>query len=170
MSDLFKQESAVFSPCGTWRYRLDRHVQERNYVFAYFGVNGATAKADEDDQTSTKWTGFTLRNGGRRYIASNRYAYCAKDVRLLAHAPDPIGPENDRYLAEIIAEAEILVPCWGSRAKLPPALRPRLDALREQIFDAGKPVMIFGLTDSGDPKHPLFLGYDTPLVEWRFLS
>jgi hypothetical protein len=24
----------------------------------------------------------------------------------------------------------------------------------------------FGLTTSGDPKHPLMLGYNTPLVNW----
>jgi hypothetical protein len=39
--------------------------------------------------------------------------------------------------------------------------------LRDQIFASGKPVKIFGLTKGGDPLHPLFLGYETPLVPWR---
>ncbi len=30
-----------------------------------------------------------------------------------------------------------------------------------------KPIMTFGLTNSGDPKHPLTLGYDTPLVPYN---
>lgn len=164
--DLLKTGTAVFSHCGTYRYRLDRRLTATGTLFGYFGVNGSTAKGDEEDQTTLKWNGFTMRNGGRGYIVGNPYAYTATDVRNLASAKDPIGPENDRYIAEIIAEAEVLVPCWGSRLKLPPALRPRLDWLRARIFESGKPVRIFGLTHSGDPKHPLMLGYDTPLVAW----
>lgn len=84
----------------------------------------------------------------------------------LGQALDPVGPYNDLHLAEIIDEADILVPCWGSRVKLPKSLYGRLDALREQLFSAGKPVKVWGLTKSGDPLHPLMLGYNTPLVEW----
>lgn len=166
MLALLKAGSAVMDAEQIYRYRLDRDVQASGMVFAYFGVNGSTASADEDDQTTKKWFGFTLRNGGRRYIAANPFAFRATDVRRLANVPDPIGPENARHLAEIIAEADILVPCWGNRAKVPEWLRPRFDVLRDQLFASGKPVRIFGLTASGDPKHPLMLGYDTPLVDW----
>lgn len=166
MADLFTTGSAVFSDCGLFRLRLDRSVTSTGVVFAYFGVNGSTATADENDHTVAKWNGFTLRNGGARYIVGNPYAFCATDVRELAKAADPVGPENDRYLAEIIAEADILVPCWGNRGKLHPRLRPRLDQLADMIFAAGKPVKIFGLTKSGDPLHPLTLPYSTPLTDW----
>jgi hypothetical protein len=158
--------SAVISPCGTWRYSLGRIVAESGPVFAYFGVNGSTATADENDQTVNKWIGFTERNGGSRFLAGNPFAFRATDVGELATAPDPVGPENAAYLASIIAQADILVPCWGSRTKLPRALRFRLDLLRDRIFAAGKPVKVFGFTKSGDPKHPLMLGYDTPLIDW----
>lgn len=159
--------SAVISPCTDYRYRLDREVQERGLVFAFFGVNGSTAGPIEEDQTTKKWRGFTLRNGGRRYIAANPFAYRSTDVRRLAEVADPVGPENARYLREIIDEADVLVPCWGSRDKIPERLRHHLDALRAQIFASGKPVKTFGFTSSGDPKHPLMLGYDTPLIDWR---
>jgi hypothetical protein len=168
LSDLLQlKSSAVISPCGTWRWRLDRDVQEHGVVFAYFGVNGSTAGEAEEDQTTMKWRGFTLRNGGRKYIAGNPFGFRATDVRDLAKAPDPVGPDNARHLAEIIAEADILVPCWGNRAKVPERLRHHLFSLKRQLFAADKPVKIFGLTASGDPKHPLMLGYDTPLVDWR---
>ena len=92
------------------------------------------------------------------------------DVRELAAAMDPIGPDNALHLEEIIREADVLVPCWGSRTKLPKQLHLHLDNLMEQLVQSGKPVMTFGLTNSGDPKHPLTLGYDTPLVEWESRS
>jgi hypothetical protein len=158
--------SAIISECGTFRYRLEREVQLSGLVIAYFGVNGSTAGAVENDHTVRKWIGFTRVNGGSRFIVGNAFGYRATDVNALAHAADPVGPENDSHLARIIADADLLVPCWGSRQKLPPRLRHRMDDLRDLLFASGKPVKIFGLSKSGDPLHPLMLGYNTPLIEW----
>lgn len=156
--------SAVISSCGLFRYRLDRAVQDDGPVVAFFGVNGSTADANEEDQTTRKWIGFSRRNGFSRYIVGNPFAYRARDVGQLALVADPVGSENLLYLLEIIDEADILIPCWGHRAKVPQRLWPHIDKLRELILAAGKPMMMFGITSSGDPKHPLMLGYDTPLV------
>lgn len=158
--------SAVISDDEMYRYRLDRLVALEGIVFAFFGVNGSTATGEEEDQTTRKWFGFSKRNGARRYIVGNPFAFRATDVRALARASDPVGPENARYLSEIIAEADVLVPCWGNRNKVPKHLRHHIDALRDQIFASRKPVKVFGFTKGGDPLHPLMLGYDTPLTEW----
>lgn len=167
MSGLFDlQSSAVFSACGLYRHRLDREVQERGLVYLFSGVNGSTAGANVEDQTTLKWRGFTLRNNGRKYIAVNPFGKTATDVRELAKVADPVGPDNARHVAEAIAEADILVPCWGSRTKIPPRLWHHLDAMRDLFFASGKPVKVFGFTKSGDPKHPLMLGYGTPLTDW----
>jgi len=164
--DLLTRGTAVISDCGTWRYRLDREVQAEGIVIAYFGVIGSTADAEQEDQTTKKWRGFAIRNGGRRYIAGNPFAFRATDVRELGRAAHPVGPENARHLAEIIAEADLLVPCWGLRTKVPRPLRSHFDALREQLVASGKPIRILGLTTSGDPIHPLMIGYDRPLIPW----
>ena len=58
----------------------------------------------------------------------------------------------------------MLVPCWGNSSKAPPKLQGAFDVLMDALLSSGKPVMHFGLTKSGDPKHPLMLGYDTPLM------
>ncbi|ETS31960.1 Protein of unknown function (DUF1643) [Photorhabdus khanii NC19] len=60
--------SAIISKCGMYRYRLERDVQPEGLVFGYFGVNGSTATATEDDHTVRKWIGFTKVYGGRRFI------------------------------------------------------------------------------------------------------
>lgn len=159
--------SAVISDDGMYRYRLEREVQMSGVVFAYFGVNGSTATATENDQTVRKWIGFTKVNDGRRFIVGNAFGFRATDVNALASAVDPVGPDNDAHLAEIILDADILVPCWGSREKLPPKLRARFDRMRDLIFASGKPVKTWGFSKSGDPLHPLMLGYATPLVDWK---
>lgn len=161
--------SAVISPCGLHRYRLDRNlwpVNSGGKVFAYFGINPSTADATFDDATVRKWRGFTERNGGERFIVGNVFSYRATDVHELARAQSPQGPGFWAELVQILAEADILVPCWGSRSKVPERLRPQIDGLLELLTASGKPVMHFGLTSGGDPKHPLMLAYSTPLRPW----
>lgn len=158
--------SAIISPCGTWRYKLGRKVAETGPVYGYFGVNGSTATADENDHTVCKWIGFTRILGGREFIVGNPFAYRATDVRKLATASDPIGPDNDFYIRQIIAEADILVPCWGNVMKVPRDLRTEFDILEHRLRESGKPILIFGLTKYGDPKHPLMLPYSTQLQAW----
>lgn len=168
MVELFALKSnAVFSPCRTWRYLLYREVQATGPLILFSGINGSTAAEDDEDQTSMKWRGFTLRYGGRAYMAVNPFAKTATDPRELAKVADPIGPDNDRHIADALAKADILVPCWGNRTKAPKHLRHRFDWMLAQMFATGKPVLTFGLTKGGDPKHPLMLGYDTPLSALR---
>lgn len=158
--------SAIISECGNYRYRLDRDVQSEGAVFAYFGINCSTADAELDDQTVRKWIGFTQRNGGSRFIVGNPFAYRTPHVKDLVEVTDPVGPDNYHYLVQIIEEADVLVPCWGSQGKVPTALRHYIDYLRHMLFMSGKPVLTFGFTKDGDPKHPLMLGYSTELIPW----
>lgn len=160
--------SAILSSCGLYRYRLERDVAMDGPVFAFFGINPSTANATEDDATVRKWTGFVKRWGGRRFIVGNVWPLRSTDVKALATAPRwlDVMRENEQHILNIAAEADTLVPCWGDRAKVPRAMHNELDALLSLLRGTGKPVMHFGLTKGGDPKHPLMLGYDTPLVPW----
>ncbi len=158
--------SAIISPCGQYRYRLERDVQAEGKVFAFFGINPSTADASLDDATVRKWRGFTQRNGGRRFIVGNVFSYRATDVRELAKVPFQQGPQHFANVQQIIDDADVLVPCWGNSSKVPPAIRQQIAIMLAWLIRSGKPVMHFGLTASGDPKHPLMLGYDTPLTPW----
>lgn len=162
--------NAEISKCGRYRYSLERFVAEAGIVVAFFGVNPSRADAEIDDPTSRKWKHFARQLGGWKYIAGNAFALRSHDVKELAIAAEPVGWENDWHLQQIIAEADVLVPCWGSRLKLLPALRPRLDKLAAMLHASGKPVKTFGFTASGDPKHPLMLGYKTPIIDWRIAA
>lgn len=160
--------SAVISDCGLYRYRLDRDVQAQGKVFAFFGVNPSTADADLDDATVRKWRGFTLRNGGRKFIVGNVFSFRATDVRDLVNDQVDCGLTHWAHIRQIVSEADILVPCWGNRSKLPPGKAKRPEVLMQLLLASGKPVMCFGRTNSGDPKHPLMLGYDTQLIPLNF--
>ena len=158
--------SAILSPCGLYRYRLERDLAPVGMVFAFFGVNPSTADADTEDATTRKWAGFCKVNGARRYLAGNPFAYRATNVKALVSIFDPVGPDNQAHLMAIIAEADVLIPCWGSSDKVPNQLRHHFDRLRITLGESGKPIKVFGFTKSGDPMHPLMLGYSTPLIPW----
>ena len=165
---MMSQGTAVLSPCGKYRYRLEREVGMEGKVFAYFGINPSTADASLDDATVRKWIGFTKVFGGRRLIVGNVFAFRATDVQMLVNDPLPLGSiENREHLLRIAADADVLVPCWGSRRKVPPYAQHHLDNVMGLLQRTGKPIMTFGRTKSGDPKHPLMLGYKTPLTFWE---
>jgi len=159
---------AILSECGQYRYALSRDIDMLgNQSIAYFGVNPSTADASNDDSTVKKWIQFSGLNKASAFTVANAFAYRSTDVRQLALVDDPIGPANDFHIDIIINEADILIPCWGSRHKLPERLRSRLDALSARLLASGKPVYCFGLTSSGDPRHPLMLPYSTELIRMR---
>ena len=55
--------SAVLSPCGQYRFRLERTISMEGPVYAFFGINPSTADANLDDATVRKWIGFCKRWG-----------------------------------------------------------------------------------------------------------
>ena len=166
MFTLIETGSAIISECGRYRYRLERRTDQPGPVVAFFGVNASTADATEEDHTTAKWHGFCRVNGFGKYIVGNGAALRATDVRELGRVDDPIGPENAKHLAEIIGHADILIPCWGNLGKVPKQWRWVFAKLKGQIFASGKPVLVFGFTKSGDPKHPLMLPYATSMIDW----
>lgn len=155
---------AVLSPCGFYRYRLDRHVGGGQMVAFLCGVNPSTADASIDDHTVSKWRGFGQRLGWKRFMVGNAFGFRATDVRCLADAADPFGPGNAQHLSDMMDEADVLVPCWGRRDKVPKALRGQFDVILGAMRDTGKPIMCWGKTAGGDPVHVLTLSYETPLV------
>lgn len=151
------------SACGSYRYRLERGSGET--ATAIVMVNPSTADATQDDATIRKLRGFGERNGWGRIIVGNLFAYRATDVRELARVADPVGPANDDYLAHIVRHADRVVVAWGPLAKLPSPLRGRWRQVC-RLFGP-RPVFSIGVSaNDGQPKHPLMLPYDSPLIPW----
>lgn len=162
--------SAVISECGKYRYRLERSVlalAPTDKTYAFFGVNPSTADANINDATIRKMIGFVQAWGGKGFIVGNLFAYRATDVKELGKIEHPFGEDNFEHLRKIVDDADVLVPCWGSSDKIPKEKRWFVKEFRNFLLRDGKPVKTFGFTKSGDPKHPLMLGYNTPLEDWK---
>jgi hypothetical protein len=156
--------SAVFSACGRYRHRLDRDVQLFGVVAVLVGINPSTAGAQQNDNTIAKEIGFAKVHGWSRIIKVNVFDRIATDVRELAQVAQPASTRNRQFVSAAASEADILVPCWGDRAKVPPGLHSGIEAMQALLRAQGKPMVCFGRTAGGDPRHPLMLSYETELV------
>lgn len=161
------QRSAVISACGLYRYRLARVLDDLGPTMMFLMVNPSTADAESDDQTIRKCIGFAKRHGYGRIFVGNKFAYRATDIDDLPAARDPVGPDNDGYLRGMFSEANVVIAAWGSLNKLPEALQTRWRAVVRMADDFGITLHCFGTNNDKHPRHPLTLGYDTPISRWE---
>lgn len=164
---LFETGSAVISPCGLYRSRLERVIGGDGPVAAILGVNPSTADATVNDATIRKDMGFARRHGWSRIIKGNKFEYRATDVKVLRTVADPVGPDADAHLASIMRDADVVVAAWGPLAKLPPQLRTRWRRVVKIANEVGCDLMCFGTAQDGQPLHTLMLSYETPLIRWE---
>lgn len=159
--------SAVLSPCGDYRYRLERDLGRTDPVVLVIMVNPSTADAVEDDATIRKLRGFGRVYGWGRFMVGNLFAYRTKDVRKLKLVDDPVGLDNDMHLMFMMREAEKIVVAWGPITKQPALLRARFRKIVHMARLAGKPLFSIGPTAmDGHPKHPLMLPYTLEMEPW----
>jgi hypothetical protein len=195
---------AEFSPCRTWRYTLTRTLApavlpeppiyglgpfERLRTIAFIGLNPSTADETHDDPTVRRCLRFAERWGFERLVMLNIFALRSTDPKALRRAEDPIGPENDAYIADRAAHADLVVCCWGvhglwhacarafpcegcsdrevcreaERCWRSPVLT-RQEEVLALLREGGVEPWAFGFTKGGAPKHPLYLRADAKLV------
>ncbi|MEM1344033.1 MAG: DUF1643 domain-containing protein [Pseudomonadota bacterium] len=151
---------ATFSDCGLYRYSLSRQWDRLLPTAVFILLNPSTADARQDDPTVRRCRGFATRDGCGGLVMVNLFAYRATSPAEMMAADDPIGPDNDRYIADAIDDADGPVVCaWGNHGVF--RSRDHQVATLSSCIDA--PLFCLGLTKAGSPRHPLYLSADTPL-------
>jgi hypothetical protein len=158
--------SAIISPCGRYRYRLERGLKVGPSV-AFIMVNPSTADAEQDDATIRKCRGFATAHGYGHFIVGNLFAYRATDIKVLRVVDEPMGIANDGHLKAIMHEADTVIVAWGPMAKLPRRLRKRWIDIVRIAGSLDKPLYCLGTAKDGHPRHPLMTPYSTPLTLWE---
>ena len=153
--------TAVFSPDRIYRYMLTRQVNALEKRTVGFGLlNPSTAGASRNDQTVSKLTGFARRWGFGWMVLFNAFAYRATDPRDLYRVEDPVGPDNANAIASVAETCDQVVVGWGNHGSHLERGAQVLAQLAEGGIDE---VHCWGKTQTGQPKHPLYLAYDTEL-------
>lgn len=160
--------SAVFSPDGRHRYRLDRildeGLQEEQSVptLLWVMLNPSVAGASEPDPTVTKCMGFARRWGYRRLTVVNLFTVITAYPKELAGIDDRIGPAAEQHIVEAAGEAGLIICAWGKPPD--PTLGARTGRVLFLLREGGqKPprMACLGRTQEGHPRHPGRLAYKT---------
>jgi hypothetical protein len=153
---------AELSPCGTWRYTLTREWDATEPTVLFVLLNPSKADARTDDPTLKKGVAFAKAWGFGRVVFVNLYAFRSTDPEALREAADPVGPENDWYVAEQAQRVGLIVLAWGAHA----FAENRALEMLHLLYPFRQQCVHLGLTKDGHPKHPLYLKGSTKHEPW----
>ncbi len=156
--------SAVLSPCGTYRYRLDRIWDEDTAPMVWVMLNPSTADHAEDDATIRRCTSFAKAAGHGGMVVVNLFALRSKDPGQLRQHPDPIGPFNEAALIEATDDAVRVTAAWGDVSRSERARQAH--AVTALLTGHGHSLESLGVTGKGHPRHPLYVRDETQLTPY----
>ncbi len=146
---------ATFSSCRTYRYILWRWWNRDLPPTVFIGLNPSTADETEDDPTIRRCRGFARNWGSGGLIMLNLFALRATNPAELKKHPEPVGPGNDCTILETVRQypTDVML-AWGNHGVLYDRDREVYGLLNSIACIDTK---VFGMTNSGQPKHPLYL-------------
>lgn len=140
---------AKLSSCRNYRYALWRTWDDTKPYAMIIGLNPSTADETQGDPTLTRCINFAKSWGYGGVCMANLFAYRATIPNDMKAAKNPIGLENDVWLAQLSEDAGIVVAAWGNdgshldRSSVVKATLPNLHCIK--------------MNKSGEPAHPLYL-------------
>lgn len=131
-------------------------------TFSVVAINPSKARHDVNDPTLLKLVHYAKQEGCGSLLLRNLAAYSATDPNELSLVEDPVGPRNAEVLA-IDPLFALRVAAWGNF----PSKRVR-ERLRHSVgLVKVCPVLhVFGVNQTGEPKHPLYLKNALRVVPW----
>ena len=145
------QSGATFDATGCYRYLLWRSWDTTAAKVGFVMLNPSQADAVVNDPTIRRCLGFARSWGFGALEVVNLFAYCTAYPTELRRAADPIGAENDRYLADLGQRVDQIILAWGNGG----SWQGRDQVVRSLLGD--RAVYCLGTTKLGQPKHPLYL-------------
>jgi hypothetical protein len=158
--------SAIFSDCQKYRYRLDRIWDVDLPPLAFGMLNPSTADHERNDPTIERCERRARTLGFGSLVVWNLFAYRATKPEILRKQSDPIGPENNFFIQEILIENKNregkVVVGWGAHGQF---LQRHVE-----VMEIGRgmniPFYCLGVTNGGQPRHPLYISYERQLTFW----
>lgn len=147
--------SAVFSECQRYRYQLREVWDPGRPMVLWLLMNPSVACLDHADPTLRKTGNFARIWGYGGQWVGNVHAYRSTDKDRLMEVADPVGPDNDRSILEMAAQAELVVLAYGQPPKPLRARGAQVVALLRHHPN----LCHLRLAQDGTPVHPLYLPF-----------
>jgi hypothetical protein len=153
---------------GNYRYYLIREwdvFNPKSVVFVL--LNPSTADDEQEHQTTKVCIEFAKRWGFGSLQIVNLFAYKAtkpKDLKDIKNYKKMVGEHNNTYIQTALQEADRIVVAWGEHGKIQ---NRYMDESLIKLF-SNYTLFCFRVIANNQPKHPLGVDYDTPLVEYMY--
>lgn len=160
------KSSATFSPCERYRYDLRRVWDTSKPTLAVIGLNPSTADEINNDPTVTRCIVRANMLGYGSLIMLNIFAFRATDPEVMLAVDDPIGPDNDDAIRHhCYLHADTILAAWGCHG----LHRSRHVEVTKMITmpPVSRMLNCLGVNKNGQPKHPLYVSYETPLQVFK---
>jgi hypothetical protein len=167
--------AAVFSPCGGYRWWLQRTWEPQRPTLVFVGLNPSCADGQRDDPTLRRLVAYGRRWGFGRLEVVNLFGAVATRAAALKQLADPVGSDNDAWIRRCLGRsgpwcseaiparesggAEPVEPAgallwlgWGNGG----AWRGRDRALLALVAECTVIPFALCCTSSGQPRHPLY--------------
>lgn len=162
------KSSAKFSADRKHRFLLERIWDASLPPFLVIGLNPSTADENVDDPTIRRCIAFAKREKCGSLVMLNLFSYRSTDPSVLKTFDGlylTCESENQRWVKracqDALSKGGRIVCAWGAHGSL-----HDYGAFMRVVLGE-YPLKCFGHTKSGEPKHPLYLKMDTPLIDWR---
>ncbi|WP_104525490.1 DUF1643 domain-containing protein [Blastococcus atacamensis] len=155
-------ERYLYSPDMVFRYAFGRWWGDPDLpsTVVWVLLNPATGDTERRRRpTLDRCIGRSRDMGATGLLIVNLFAYRHTDPRMIRSTADPVGPAGDDALRAFTGAAATTVAAWGSHG----SWRGRSSHVAPLLAD---PVCL-GTTAGGEPRHPLYVPADAPLVPWR---
>src|SRR3990167_1596353 len=141
---------ATFSNDRAYRYKLWRIWDIDKQKVLFIGLNPSVADERSNDPTIIRCIKRAKELGYGGILMGNLFSLVSTDPWKLYQDRFPVGGENDHYLQEMAKESGKIIACWGNDGEL-----DQRDKFVRLITLKDCQLWCFGLTKSGQPKHPL---------------
>ena len=152
---------AVYSDCERYRYLLTR-VWGPGPKALFVMLNPSTATEVQNDPTVERCERRARALEFGAFGVTNIFAFRATDPRVMRSEADPVGPGNDAAIGDSALWADRIICAWGNHG-LYLKRGARVEAL---LRGTGRTLQHLGLTGQGQPRHPLYVGYDRQPEAW----
>ncbi len=163
--DLSQPSGAIFSEDRLYRYALWRVWRPLRPILMQISLNPSKADHRRNDPTVTRGMVRADSNMFGIFFMANIYGYVSTDPnKLLELGTNAVGLETDKYLHLMIdltlkSKGKILC-AWGSFPPVKYRYKEVLDMIPEPYC--------LGVNKDGQPKHPLYVGYDVPMTKFVY--
>ena len=177
--DHLSHRGAVFSDCMKYRYTLTRKFETSLFHstfkrIAFIMFNPSTASAEVDDPTIRRVMNFAYREDCHSLVILNLIPFItSKPSELDPNTAFGAGRNIEQMIPTLLDYPQIVV-AWGAigegyqdifikaLGQLETCLADLAFQMKRESFFDGK-FYCLGTTESGHPKHPLYLKKDQPL-------